>query len=80
MGMHKFLLASTIAVAPMLASVARADTILWIDDANGNIGQVDINTQSVVAGSVQNTGLGTNLTDIAFGTNKVLYGTTIPAM
>jgi hypothetical protein len=59
-----------------LTSPAQADTILWIDDGNGNIGQVDINTQSVVASSVHSTGLGGNLTDIGFGTNGTLYGTT----
>jgi len=49
--------------------------ILWIDDANGNIGQVDVTTQSVVAGSVHSTGLGPSLTDIGFiGSN--LFGTT----
>lgn len=40
------------------------------------IGQVDINTQSVVAGSVHNTGLGGNLTDLGFTSNGTLYGTT----
>jgi hypothetical protein len=53
---------------------AKADTILWVDDSSGNIGQVDINTQSVVAGSVHSTGL--SLTDIAFGSTGTLYGTT----
>lgn len=52
---------------------ARADTILWIDDTSGNIGQVDVTTQSVVAGSVHNTGQ--SLTDIGF-VGTTLYGTT----
>jgi hypothetical protein len=58
----------------LFGATARADTILWIDDTSGNIGQVDITTQSVVAGSVH--GTGQILTDIGFGTNGVLYGTT----
>ena len=66
---------SALAVAVLcLASPAQADTILWIDDTAGNIGQVDITTKTVVAGSVHNTGQ--ILTDIGFGTNGTLYGTT----
>jgi hypothetical protein len=57
---------------------ARADTILWISDSNDNIGQVDINTQSVVPGSVHNTGQ--PLTDIGFDTNGNLYGTTFTGL
>jgi hypothetical protein len=56
------------------AAAAHADTILWISDVNGNIGQVDVTTQSVVANSVQNTGQG--LTDIAFNSTGTMYGTT----
>lgn len=60
--------------------VSRADTILWIDDTAGNIGQVDITTASVVAGSVHSTGLGANLTDIGFTSSGTLYGTTFTAL
>ena len=55
--------------------VARANTILWISDSSGNIGEVDVAAKSVVAGSVHSTGLGSNLTDIAFVGNS-LFGTT----
>ncbi|HET7084698.1 MAG TPA: PEP-CTERM sorting domain-containing protein [Rhizomicrobium sp.] len=55
--------------APLLAG-----PILWISDTNGNIGQVDIASGSVVAGSVHNTGL--SLTDIGFNSTGTLYGTT----
>ena len=55
--------------------VAQANTILWISDQAGNIGQVDVTAKSVVAGSVHSTGLGTNLTDIAF-VGSSLFGTT----
>jgi hypothetical protein len=48
--------------------------ILYIDDASGNIGRVDITTQTVVAGSVHSTGQ--SLTDIGFGAGGALYGTT----
>jgi hypothetical protein len=66
---------SALAVAVLwLASPAHADTILWIDDTSGNIGQVDLTTNTVVAGSVHPTGQ--ILTDIGFGTNGTLYGTT----
>jgi hypothetical protein len=41
-------------------------SFLWIDDSAGNIGQVNVTTGTVVAGSVHNTGLGGNLTDIGF--------------
>ena len=56
-----------------LTTRAHADVILWVDDGSGNIGQVDINTQSVVAGSVHNTGQ--DLTDIGFNSAGTLYGT-----
>jgi hypothetical protein len=56
------------------AADARADMILYIDDASGNIGRVDITTQTVVAGSVHSTGQ--SLTDIGFGAGGALYGTT----
>ena len=59
---------------------AHADTILWIDDTTGNIGQVDLTTLSVVAGSVHSTGLGSNLTDIGFTQNGTLYGTTFTGL
>jgi hypothetical protein len=58
---------------------AHADTFLWIDDAGGNIGQVNVNTGTVVAGSVHNTGLGFNLTDIGF-IGSSLYGTTFTGL
>lgn len=56
------------------AGSAHADTILWISDVNGNIGQVDLTTDVVVANSVQNTGR--SLTDIAFNSTGTMYGTT----
>lgn len=56
------------------AASARADTILWISGSANDIGAVDVNTQSVVAGSVHNTGQ--NLTDIAFNANGNFFGTT----
>ena len=50
-------LCAVAAVSLSLGAIeAQADTILWISDQNDNIGQVDINTQSVVASSVHNTG------------------------
>lgn len=75
--MRKALLSATLLggiVLPVV--VADADTILWVDDSGGLVGQVDINTQAVVPGSVHDTGLGASLTDIGFGTNGTLYGTT----
>lgn len=57
-----------------LGMPARADTTLYISNESGDIGQVDINTQSVVAGSVHNTGQ--TLTDIGFNSSGTLYGTT----
>jgi hypothetical protein len=58
----------------MFGATARADTILWIDDTAGNIGQVDVTTHTVVSGSVHNTGL--TLTDIAFNSSGTLFGNT----
>ena len=55
-----------------------SDIIMYIADSSGNIGQVDITTQSVVAGSVHSTGLG--LTDIGFTSNGNLYGTTFTGL
>jgi hypothetical protein len=57
-----------------VATRAHADTIIYVDDSSGNIGQVDINNGSVVAGSVQSTGQ--LLTDIAFNSTGTLFGTT----
>ena len=56
----------------------RADAVLWIDDASGNIGQVDIITHSVLAGSVHSTGQ--ILTDIGFNSTGTLYGTTFSGL
>ena len=58
-------------LSPVVSAQA---SVLWISDTANNIGQVDIATQSVVAGSVHNTGQ--SLTDIAFGPTGTLYGTT----
>jgi hypothetical protein len=61
-----------------LAGSASAAPIIWVSDQNGNIGQVDVATQSVVAGSVHNTGQ--SLTDIAFNSAGTLYGTTFTGL
>lgn len=55
-----------------------AAPILYISDSSNNIGQVDIATQSVVAGSVHNTGQA--LTDIAFDAGGNLFGTTFTGL
>jgi hypothetical protein len=60
------------------AATTHAAPILWISDQNGNIGQVDIATQSVVAGSVHNTGQA--LTDIGFDSAGNLFGTTFTGL
>jgi hypothetical protein len=57
---------------------ARADVVLWVDDASGNIGKVDLTTHTV--SGVVNTGLGANLTDIGFNSSGTLYGTTFTAL
>jgi|HubBroStandDraft_5_1064220.scaffolds.fasta_scaffold100801_2 hypothetical protein len=64
----------------LAGGIARADTILYIDDTSGNIGQVDLTTHATVAGSVHNTGLGVNLTDIGFNSTGTLYGTTFTGL
>lgn len=70
--MRKLLLLTTaLAVMPIVLADA---SVLWIDDANGNVGTVDTVTHAVA--NVHDTGLGGNLTDIGFGTNGILYGTT----
>lgn len=67
------------AVSLSLGTVAvQAAPILWISDQNDNIGQVDVATKSVVAGSVHNTGQ--PLTDIGFDTAGNLFGTTFTAL
>jgi hypothetical protein len=65
--------AAAVAMMTIGATAARADIDLWIDDTSGNIGEVDITTMSVVAGTVNNTGQ--ILTDIGF-IGSTLYGTT----
>ncbi len=75
--MRRYLLASAITVA--FASVIPADaSILWISDDNQNIGQVDTVAHNVVANSVHNTH--TSLTDIAFGSTGIMFGTTFTAL
>jgi hypothetical protein len=72
-------LGAVAAVSLSLGAVAaQAAPILWISDQNGNIGQVDIATKSVVAGSVHNTGQ--SLTDIGFDSSGNLFGTTFTAL
>jgi hypothetical protein len=68
-------LVATMALMASLGAVqaARADAILYVNDDSGNIGQVDITTQSVVANSVHSTGA--VLTDIGFNSAGTLYGT-----
>jgi hypothetical protein len=51
---------------------------LWIDDEEGNLGTVDLSTGSVTI--IGNTGLGSNLADIAFTSNGTLYGITDDAL
>ncbi|MGH7100600.1 MAG: hypothetical protein ACREE4_23530, partial [Stellaceae bacterium] len=54
-------------------AVARADTVLWIDDTGNNIGTVDLTTNTTtVIGNANN---GDTLTDIGFTADKTLYGT-----
>jgi hypothetical protein len=65
------------ALAFGLSSAAKADVNLWVDDLNGNIGLVDVTTQTVVAGSVHNTGEA--LTDIAFVGDQ-MYGTSFTGL
>jgi hypothetical protein len=61
---------ATTAILLGMVGAAKADVNLWIDDASGNIGLVDITTG--VVSKVNNTGV--DLTDIAFvGTQ--MYGT-----
>jgi hypothetical protein len=73
------ILGAVTAASLSLATVAaQAAPILWISDQNGNIGQVDVATQSVVAGSVHNTGQA--LTDIGFDAAGNLFGTTFTAL
>src|SRR5271155_758291 len=68
-------LAAVALISVCLGAVsARADTTIFLSDSNDNIGQVDINAQNVVAGSVHNTGQ--DLTDIAFNSSGNLFGTT----
>jgi len=63
-------------------SIARAaDTLLWLDDNTGHVGQVDVTTQSVVAGSVITVtspgfDFSTGLSDIGFTSSGTLYGST----
>ena len=58
--------------------MARADTILWIDDASNNIGTVDLTTNTVnVLGNANN---GDTLTDIGFTANGNLYGTSFSSL
>jgi hypothetical protein len=70
----KWTLSAALAAGIIGGTPALASPILWISDAGGNIGQVDIATGSVVAGSVHNTGRA--LTDIGFNSAGTLYGIT----
>jgi hypothetical protein len=57
-------------VVAFATTVARADVTLWIDDSAGNIGTVDLTTQTVTV--IGNAGV--VLTDIAFSPSGNLYG------
>ena len=59
-----------LAVVSLSPSIANASPVLWIDDAAGNIGTVDVatGTATVVGNS------GASLTDIAFDPSGNLYG------
>ena len=72
--MRALLMVATVLAGLLAATAARADVILWVDDASGNVGKVDLTTQTV--SGVVNTGLGGNLTDIGFNSSGTLYGTT----
>lgn len=58
----------------LATGVARADTVLWIDDTANNVGTVDLTTGMVSVIGNADDGGGT-LTDIGFGANGTLYGT-----
>jgi hypothetical protein len=64
----------TTALLPLAAHAS----ILWISDANDNIGRVDTVAQNVVALSVHNTGQ--QLTDIAFDNTGQMFGTTFTGL
>jgi hypothetical protein len=70
------ILAVSLLVVACGAGTARAGQILWIDDAFGNIGTVDVSTgASTVIGNS-----GVNLTDIAFDPNGNLYGVSFTSL
>lgn len=66
------LAALTILCVAGAATSVSADTILWIDDANSNIGKVNLTTGT--ATFVGNSNVGQTLTDIGFGGDGKLYG------
>jgi hypothetical protein len=70
----KWIVPAALAAGLLAATPVFAGPVLWISDINGNIGQVDIASGAVVAGSVHNTGL--PLTDIGFNSAGTLYATT----
>jgi hypothetical protein len=76
--LHRFPIVLSACVVLAMASASQAAPVLWITDSSGNIGQVDIATHSVVAGSVHSTGQG--LTDIAFNSAGTLFGTTFAGL
>jgi hypothetical protein len=70
------ILAITLLVIACGTGTARAGQILWIDDAFGNIGTVDVSTgASTVIGNS-----GVNLTDIAFDPHGNLYGVSFTSL
>jgi hypothetical protein len=70
------ILAVALLVFACAAGTARAGQVLWIDDAFGNIGTVDVSTgASTVIGNS-----GVSLTDIAFDPNGNLYGVTFTSL
>lgn len=69
--MNRFHILSLLALL-FIAGQAVAEPVLYIDDANGNLGTVDVQTGAVtVIGAT-----GVVLTDIAFAPNGKLYGIT----
>ena len=73
--MYRTLALAAVGISFVLGPIAaRADEILYVSDASDHIGQLDLTTHQVSAGSVHFTGQA--LTDIAFNSSGTLYGTT----
>lgn len=74
-------LVATVACFAITAGSANAGQVLWIDDAQGRLGTVDVSTGAVnVVGNIHVGNSTVVMTDIAYAADGTLYGTSFTGL